>query len=96
MDEGDLAKALADRSIVGCWPSRWKVSPAATCFYEDTNKYHEGSRIRFSGRLAQACACFQQIRLCNECDCRVKLRRLRERCGILKKRKQLQITGEKN
>lgn len=27
MDEGDLAKALADRSIVGCWPSRWKVGP---------------------------------------------------------------------
>lgn len=27
MDEGDLAKALADRSIVGCWPSQWKVGP---------------------------------------------------------------------
>lgn len=27
MDEGDLAKALADRSIAGCWPPRWKVGP---------------------------------------------------------------------
>lgn len=27
MDEGDLAKALADRSIFGCWPPRWKASP---------------------------------------------------------------------
>lgn len=71
MDEGDLAKALADRSIVGCWPPRWKVGPtgggtAATCFYEDTNKYLEGSRKWVSGRLAQACACFPQIRLCND------------------------------
>lgn len=27
MDEGDLAKAPADRSIVGRWPPRWKVGP---------------------------------------------------------------------
>lgn len=27
MDEGDLAKALADRSIVGGWPPRRKVGP---------------------------------------------------------------------
>lgn len=78
MDEGDLAKALADRSIVGRWPSvesrptggageggGGRGNTAATCFYEDTNKYLEGSRKWVSGRLAQACACFQQIRLSN-------------------------------